>query len=797
MATTLTKTGWFGLSTGQWTSKANNSNSLFSIVDNKAGIRTGTFIQFDAQNNTAKPGSIGSGSSRLSLTSDLSNIAITKYPSDLPAAVQISSTYLNFGSTTISGTGATGIVFDFSILGNGNNYITGKGWSNNDQYSILTNGSSGPWRQYTGIKINSGLQLGNGNNTIIGKGFTSPRALNQWYQDTTWNGAGIYNRGSIIFGSGDNVLDASEGGFSGGGYAEFGSGANTIKGFGDIRIDGGGNSKTKVLFNAGTYQVSADGNGSYQITNTGNGATMDLTNVAQIGDTKTSNNLKLLKQGTYTVDTNGKVTYEGEIGNDAFMVYDILARPDLVDYQASNWNNNTQKYDLTQHELRFATSTNGQTLVLTSKDSGVGSVVLGTGTGAVADKSGKLSLNVDASVVSWGLTITGNAGNNKLNGGSADDTFIAGAGNDSYDGKGGSNIIDYSNMTSGITVNMNGNSTSVSKPKAGNTSIGTDSLKNIQSIIATPFSDVLNGDSGNNTLAGGAAVDIMDGKEGSDTYMIRNGIEHQSAEIKDTGKTGTDTVLFTSTDAGDKLTLFAGDTGIEAVVIGLTPATYQWSDGSLGRNKPEPGTTGTGTTNLDIDASKVLNGLTITGNDGDNVITGSILDNIIYGGGGIDKINGGTGNDQIYGGLGNDILTGGSGKNIFAFDAKPDDTSNRDLITDFKSTDTLLFKCQDSYYTTVFSVPNISGENTDENGNRKIANAQFISGSGSDYKDIKGIPSILSGATRFLYDTTSGILSYDADGNGSIFSPVQVAQLGNGNTHPQLMASNIMVNGWG
>jgi len=50
-------------------------------------------------------------------------------------------------------------------------------------------------------------------------------------------------------------------------------------------------------------------------------------------------------------------------------------------------------------------------------------------------------------------------------------------------------------------------------------------------------------------------------------YLIGVGTAHPAAEIADTGTSGTDEVRFAATKQG-KLTLYAGDTGIELVVIG-------------------------------------------------------------------------------------------------------------------------------------------------------------------------------------------------------------------------------------
>ena len=709
------------------------------------------------------------------------------------------------GGCNIIGTGGTGIESDnMMFFGDGNNTITGNG-------SI---GTSNPLSQYatiltaTGIRNHGSIQFGNGDNTLTGNGYK--KIVNPKLPSTNGNSfgngyTGMYNLGNIIFGNGNNTVNALQGGFDGDGYIEFGSGENTIKGFGQMSIDGGGNAQTKLLLNPGTYQITSQETGGpytpFQITQTGawsqsNGqySKMDITGIPLIGAASGTNPLSL-KQGTYTVDSKGIITYDSLIGNDAYMVYDPSTHTSadlFVDstLYGGTYDPITQKLIYPTHEVRFASTSAGKKLTLFAEDTGAGSVVIGTGTAASAITTGKTALDVDASLVKQALTLQGNNGNNKITGGSGDDKFISSAGTDTLNGGSGSNTVDYSANPNEITV-VYGNKTTVNK---GGTR-GTDSLIAIQNVVATTKNDTITGDTNNNLITGGLGTDIMDGKNGSDIYVINSGAEHTAAEIKDTGTDGTDTVKFNSTITNDKLILFAGDTGIEAVSIGthVGQNNYTWSDGQSWYSQPEDGTTGTGTTALNIDASAVLNRLTIRGNDGDNVILGSKLDNIIYGGNGIDTINGGDGNDTIFGGLGNDILTGGNGKDTFVFDAMPNSITNRDLITDFASgSDSLCFMQYGRYMPwdpalqgRLFN-PLLQDYSTFDpvSGTYGIESTQFLSGA--------GVSQATTEDQRFLYDTTSGILSYDRDGSASAYGLIQVAVLGT-STHPGLLSTDLRV----
>jgi Ca2+-binding RTX toxin-like protein len=91
-------------------------------------------------------------------------------------------------------------------------------------------------------------------------------------------------------------------------------------------------------------------------------------------------------------------------------------------------------------ELRFAATAAG-TLTLSAGDTGLECVVIGTGTGASAATTGKVALNVDATLSANGLTITGNAGNNTLTGSGFADTLDGGAGNDVLLGGLGNDVL--------------------------------------------------------------------------------------------------------------------------------------------------------------------------------------------------------------------------------------------------------------------------------------------------------------------------------------------------------------------
>ena len=124
-------------------------------------------------------------------------------------------------------------------------------------------------------------------------------------------------------------------------------------------------------------------------------------------------------------------------------------------------------------------------------------------------------------------------------------------------------------------------------------------------LIGTAFNDILIGNGGN---------DAMDGRDGSDTYRITNISERSAAEINDTGTGASDIdeLRFASTTANQTLILYAGDLGLESVVI-------------------QPGLVA-----LNVNAAAAPNGLSITGNDAANLIVTTAYADLLDGRGGND-----------------------------------------------------------------------------------------------------------------------------------------------------------------
>jgi Ca2+-binding RTX toxin-like protein len=133
----------------------------------------------------------------------------------------------------------------------------------------------------------------------------------------------------------------------------------------------------------------------------------------------------------------------------------------------------------------------------------------------------------------------------------------------------------------------------------------------------------------------------------------------------------------------------------------------------------------------------------------ENIVSGNYHDNLL--GSKINnRIEGSAGNDTLDGGLGKDTLVGGDGADTFVFSSKSS-ISNLDTIPDFQvGVDRIQLNRK------VFA-------------KLKVAADYLAFGTTSDSK-----------SHYLIYDSASGKLSYDADGNVSKIKPVDIALIGQG-----------------
>lgn len=300
--------------------------------------------------------------------------------------------------------------------------------------------------------------------------------------------------------------------------------------------------------------------------------------------------------------------------------------------------------------------------------------------------------------------IEGNDGNDHLEGGTGDDLLIVEAGNDLIDGGDGIDTISYSKSPNGITVNLDETNSyqsenSISASPEPNFTIAsgtaedgfetTDTLENLENIVASQQDDILIGNSsankiealdGNDLLIGNGESNIIDGGNGNDTVSYRRETDKVNVDLE--------------TRIGAK---FSGDTD----------------------------------TLISIE--------NVIGSAGDDEIIGDENSNFIFGEEGKDSLQGKQGDDKLIGGKDGDVIDGGEGNDTASYF-----TATEGVTANLTNTQENTGDAQgDSFQ----SIENLEGS---EFGDRLIADTQNndIQGlGGDDYLDGLTGDDTMSGGT--------------------------------------------------
>lgn len=225
-----------------------------------------------------------------------------------------------------------------------------------------------------------------------------------------------------------------------------------------------------------------------------------------------------------------------------------------------------------------------------------------------------------------GLSVTGDAGPNSINGSPASDQLFGLDGNDKLNGYAGDDLLDGGTgadiMSGGdgndsyIVDNAGDKVKETAKPGSGVDTVYTSLPSyrmppNVENLVYTGVSNFSGiGSKNNNRMSGGPANDTLDGQKGVDVLI---------------GGLGDDTYIV---DSPSDLVLEDAESGTDAVVSSTTITTLNQNVEILSLKKGN------------------ING---TGNALDNVIIGSTSNNILSGGDGADTLIGGMGNDTFYG----------------------------------------------------------------------------------------------------------------------------------------------------
>jgi len=263
--------------------------------------------------------------------------------------------------------------------------------------------------------------------------------------------------------------------------------------------------------------------------------------------------------------------------------------------------------------------------------------------------------------------------------------------------------------------------------------------------------DALYGEAGNDTLYGGTGDDRLFGQDGTDTLYGEAGNDTLYGGAGDDrlfGQDGTDTLY--------------GEAGNDSVYGGAGDDKVFGGDG--------------------LDA--------LYGEDGNDTLYGGAGDDRLFGGDGVDTLYGEAGNDTLYGGAGNDTLSGGDGSDTLFGEA------GNDILYAGAGDDTLSGGAGDDTLYGGVGINHLSGGAGHDRLVGNAAATDYFGLSGPDASSSDVFASFTSGTDKivlngadyglaagaldashyqvgaaatgsvgtFLYNPSTGILSWDADG---------------------------------
>jgi Ca2+-binding RTX toxin-like protein len=378
---------------------------------------------------------------------------------------------------------------------------------------------------------------------------------------------------------------------------------------------------------------------------------------------------------------------------------------------------------------------------------------------------------------------TGGAGTDTLTGienltGSAFDDVLAGdAGENVVDGGDGFDTIDYSGAAIGLRINLS--RLGFQDSGAG---LGLDKLLGMENIVGAAFDDILSGNGARNAiyggggadaLYGGAENDALHGGDDGDILFGGDGDDFLRGEFgadllrggngRDTLRGGGENDNIAGGSGDDAV---YGDGGDDRFLAGQSGDDTVY--GGLGNDRLDGGS------DADIlhgdEGSDFITGWlgddTVFGGAGDDgnglgILKGDDGNDTIDGGAGIDRLAGGAGNDRLIGGPGNDVLAGGPGLDVFVF---TDETEGNDRIEDW-----LAANDQIEIDASAFGGGLAAGSLP---ANRLVVGA---------------VPVANQVFGQFLYNTATGLLSWDADGTG-IGGAANICRLYNGGAAVGMLA---------
>ena len=167
-------------------------------------------------------------------------------------------------------------------------------------------------------------------------------------------------------------------------------------------------------------------------------------------------------------------------------------------------------------------------------------------------------------------TINGGRGDDVINGGGGDDLLIGGQGADQINGGDGIDTASYSNARNGVDLSLQ-NGAGTRGDADG------DTFVNIENVIASNYSDNIEGNDGDNTITLGRGADVAFGNGGNDVIDGEAGndnISGGSGNDELSGGRGRDTL-----SGGEGDDILEGGIGDDILEGGIGNDTYIWNRG--------------------------------------------------------------------------------------------------------------------------------------------------------------------------------------------------------------------------
>lgn len=287
-----------------------------------------------------------------------------------------------------------------------------------------------------------------------------------------------------------------------------------------------------------------------------------------------------------------------------------------------------------------------------------------------------------ANAADAGDYLEGRGGNDLLEGGIGDDTYVFSGTNLGTDtvredvrleaqglpdsGRDLHDLLDFTTYTGAVALDL-----AVTAPQAvsANLTLKLSSALGVEDVRMSAAGGSVFGNARGNTLADADGNDTFDGRDGDDVFVLSGNGNDNAA-----GGNGNDTFKLFAMRGTDTV---SGGAGTDTVDL-----TARVFGASLNL-----GTTG-GPQGVDSLYSVVLTGPDIENAIGSvasgNQLTGNSLDNVLVGGSVADTLVGGAGNDTLTGGAGDDSLDGGNGDDLLDGGA-----GYRDVLLGGEGTDTL------------------------------------------------------------------------------------------------------------